>query len=738
MKPDVPPPAVTLRKRTGLPRRVKTPTMLQMEAADCGAASLGVILAHFGRYVSLATLREACGVSRDGSKASNLLKAARDQGLLAKGLKLDLEPLRQIKPPFIVFWNFNHFLVVEGFSRREVHLNDPARGRRKVTWDEFAAAYTGVTLTFEPGPQFQRADDRVSIYAALWPRLSGSRAALAYIILVGLLLVIPGLVIPGLSRIFLDEILIGGARDWLFPLLLAMGLSLLLRGALTALYRQYLGRLEAKLALSVTSQFLWHMLRLPVSFYSVRNPGDLLDRMQANEELAVLLSGDIAEAAIQLIVIVFYAALLCAHDRALFGIALATALITVATLRLLGQARVEQSLRLQQDRGKLYGTSVQGIQQIESIKAGGAENDLFVRLAGYQTKVTNGEQELAASNALLAALLPLISTLSHASLLGVGALHLMEGRLSMGELVAVQSLMASFLAPLRQLAQLSSTVQLVQGTLRRLDDVLQHPQDPGLPTAERSSAELASPLSGRTRLTGAIELRSIRFGYSRLAAPLIDDFSLTLRPGSRVALVGGSGSGKSTVAKLVAGLLQPWSGEIRFDGELRPDIPRALLRHSLAVVDQDIFLFEGSIRENITMWDASIPDPHVVVAAKDARIHEDISQRDRGYDSSVEEGGRNFSGGQRQRLEIARALVQNPSILILDEATSALDPLTEQQIDHSLRLRGCTCIIVAHRLSTIRDCEEILVLERGRIVERGTHDELLQRGGAYAQLIQSA
>lgn len=720
------------------PRRVKTETLLQMEAADCGAASLGIILGYFGRYAPLSQLREACGVSRDGSKASNLLKAGREFGLLAKGLKLDLEPLRQTKPPFIVFWNFNHFLVVEGVSRRHVYLNDPAQGRRKVSWDAFEKSYTGVTLTFEPGPQFRRADDRISLYAALWPRLSGSRKALSYVIVVGLLMVVPGLLIPGLSRIFLDEILIGGSRDWLIPLLGAMGLTLLLRGALTALYRTYLGRIEAKLALSWASQFLWHMLRLPTTFYSVRNPGDLLDRAQANEELAVLLSGDLAQSAIQLVVIVFFAALLFAYDRTLFGIAILTAVVTVPALRWLGEQRVEQSLRLQQDRGKLYGISVQGVQQIESIKANGSENNFFVRLAGYQTKVTNAEQELAVSSELLGALLPLVSALSHSAILGVGALHVMEGRLSMGELIAVQSLTASFLAPLQQLAHLVSTVQLVQGTLRRLDDVLQHPQDPGLPREGRTSAALDSPLSGRTRLTGTIELRSICFGYSRLAPPLIENFNLTLRPGRRVALVGGSGSGKSTVAKLVAGLLQPWSGEIRFDGELRPDIPRALLKNSLAVVDQDIFLFEGSIRENITMWDASIPEPQVVVATKDALIHDEISQRERGYDSPVEEGGRNFSGGQRQRLEIARALVLNPSILVLDEATSALDPLTEQKIDHNLRWRGCTCIIVAHRLSTIRDCEEILVLERGKIVERGSHEDLLRQGGAYARLIHSA
>lgn len=720
------------------PRRVRTPTLLQMEAADCGAASLGIILGYFGRFVPLSELRESCGVSRDGSKASNLVRAAQQYGLISKGLKLNLEEVQQTAAPFVIFWKFNHFLVVEGFTPKWVFLNDPARGRYRVSHQEFDRAYTGVTLTFRPGPQFQSADARVSIYSALWPRLAGSLQALVYVILIGLFLVIPGLVIPSLGRIFVDEILIGSAHDWLMPLLLAMGLTLMLRGALVALQRHYLARLETKLALAGASRFLWHLLRLPATFFGVRHDGDLSSRVDSNEELARLLSFDLAENAINLIVIIFYAALIFSYDRLLCAVATGTALLNFALLHLLGRQRGDQNLRLQQDSGKLYGIGVSGIQLIESLKASGAENDFFARMAGYQTKVINAEQVLAGSNAFFLALVPLLSALNGAAILGIGALRVMDGRLSMGELIAVQSLMAGFLAPIGGLVGLASTLQIVKGTLRRLEDVLLHPEDVGLPLTGKQAAEDSPRLQHRVRLTGAIELRELTFGYSRLSAPLVENFSLTLRPGSRVALVGGSGSGKSTVAKLVSGLLHPWTGSIRFDGELRQEIPRMLLRTSLSVVDQDIFLFEGTIRENITMWDASIPEQQIVAAAKDAMIHDEISQRERGYEGLVEEGGRNFSGGQRQRLELARALVLNPSIVILDEGTSALDPVTELLVDRNLRRRGCTCLIVAHRLSSIRDCEEILVMDGGKVIERGTHEHLIQRNGPYAQLLRTA
>jgi len=432
--------------------------------------------------------------------------------------------------------------------------------------------------------------------------------------------------------------------------------------------------------------------------------------------------------------IAFYAALIFSYDRALCAIGVFTALLNFLALRYVGRHRVDQNQRLQQDSGKLFGTGVAGIQLIESLKAGGLENDFFSRMSGYQTKVTNAEQQVATANQLLQALPPLLSALNAAAIIGIGAVRVMDGRLSMGELIAVQSLMGSFLGPVNGLIGLFGTAQHLQGTLRRLEDVLQHPTDPLFSSAAKGHDLPA----GQMRLSGAIELRNLTFGYSKLAPPLIENFSLTLRPGSRVALVGGSGSGKSTVAKLVSGLFQPWSGEIRFDGVPREEVPRTMLQASVAMVDQDIFLFEGSIHDNITMWDATVPEAQIVSSAKDALIHDEISQRERGYDAVVEEGGKNFSGGQRQRLELARALAVNPSILILDEGTSALDPVTEMLVDRNLRRRGCTCLIIAHRLSTIRDCDEILVLDRGKVVERGTHEQLCQNNGHYAQLIHSA
>lgn len=721
-------------KRPKRGKRVRTPIMLQMEAADCGATSLGIILGYYGRYVPLEELRGACGVSRDGSKASNIIKAAKGYGLTAKGFKYELEKLYAAPTPVIVFWNFNHFLVVEGFGKYWVYLNDPAAGRRRVSYEEFDKSYTGVTLTFSPGPEFQRIDTRRSLYATLAPRLRGSQLALIYVTLVGLALVAPGLLIPSFSRIFVDEILIGGARDWLPSLLLAMGLTALLRGGLVALRRRYLGRLETKLALAGASRFLWHLLRLPVSFFSVRQSGDLGQRVASNDELSRLLSGELAENAINALMVIFYAALIFSYDPVLCGIAVVTALLNVVALRWVGRYREEQSLRLQQDRGKLYGTGVAGIQIIESLKAGGLENDFFARMAGYQTKVTNAEQDVAVSDEALQALPQLLASLTFVAVMGIGGMRVMDGRLSMGELIAAQSLTASFLQPVGGLLGLASTIQQVRGALRRIEDVLSTALDP---LAAAAPVAPALP-SVRTRLTGAIELRQLTFGYSRLEPPLIEGLNLSVRPGGRIALVGGSGSGKSTVAKLATGLYQPWSGEILFDGVPMKDIPRPLLQSSLAMVDQDIFLFDGSVRDNITMWDATIPEHQLVSSAQDATIHDEISQRESGYDTRVEEGGKNWSGGQRQRLELARALAGNPSLVILDEGTSALDPLTEVQVDRNLRRRGCTCLIIAHRLSTIRDCDEILVLSRGKVVERGTHEELMQRNGHYAQLIQNA
>ncbi len=714
------------------PKAVRSPTVLQMEAVECGAAALAIVLAHYGRWVPLEELRIACGVSRDGSKASNMVKAAREYGLEAKGFKREPQTLRSIQLPAILHWNFNHFLVLDGFHKGRVRLNDPAVGPREVTEEELDQAFTGVVMTFKPGPAFERRGEPPKLIPALRRRLTGSRAALLFVLLAGLGLVIPGLAVPVFSKLFVDGVLLEGHVEWLRPLLLAMGFTAAALGLLTWLQQTYLLRLETRLAVGASSLFFWHVLRLPTEFFSQRYAGDISARVGINDRVAQLLSRDLATNTLGALLVVFYAMVLFRTDPVLTLVGVAIASLNVAALRFVSRKRVDGNRRLQQDQGKMMGTALGGLQTIETLKATGSETDLFVRWSGYQAKVVNARQELERYTQILDAVPPLLGAVNTALILGIGGLRVMNGSLTLGGLVAFQLLMISFMTPINRLVSLGGRLQMVEGDMNRLDDVLRYRID--------ENAGLAAepvPEGEPVKLTGHLELRDVAFGYSRLDPPLIEGLSLTLKPGMRIALVGGSGSGKSTIARLVTGLYRPWSGEIHFDGRSRGEIPPKVLSNSLATVDQSVFLFEGSVRDNLTLWDTTIPLPEVVAAARDACIHEEVAARPGGYDSPVEEGGANWSGGQRQRLEIARALVGRPTILVLDEATSALDPITEKLIDEALRRRGCACLIVAHRLSTIRDADEILVLEKGKVVQRGTHDELKAVEGPYARLISA-
>ena len=712
-------------------KRVRTPTLLQMEAVECGAAALGIVLAHFGKWVPLTELRRACGVSRDGSQASYILQAARGYGMEAAAYATDLGDIAEIPCPYIVFWNFNHFLVVEGIDKKRdrVFLNDPACGPRTVTFQEFSESYTGILLDLQPGEDFEEGGEKPDVRAALYRRLKGSVGALLFCVLLGLLLVIPGLAVPAFSQIFVDNVLIQRMDGWLRPLFLGMVLTALLRGALTIWQLKFLRELKVKLSVVMSSHFMWLVLRLPISFYAQRYSGEVSSRVEINDQVASVLSGRLATTIIDLFMIVFYAAAMYFYDFSLATIGIVCASVNLLALQWISRARVDANKRLQREYGNVYGLSIAGLHGIETLKASGLESDFFSRWAGTYAKAVNAQQQLGLGNQALGVLPSFLTMLTSALVLMIGGYRVTTGQFSIGMLVAFQSLMQSFMQPMNGLLGLGSTIQELHGGLNRLDDVLLENEDPSA-NENRKSVD-----TGILHLRGEVELRNVTFGYSKVAPPLIENLSLTLRPGQRVAFVGPSGSGKSTIAKLLCGLYEPWSGEIFFDG-LRPgEIPRPVLTTSLALVEQEIFLFEGSVRENLVLWSTEVPHDELVQACEDACIHADIQSLPGGYEAQLEEGARNLSGGQRQRLEIARALVNNPSVLVMDEATSALDAETEEMVDRNIRRRGCTCIMIAHRLSTIRDCDEILVLQAGKVVERGSHDELLARQGAYADLI---
>ncbi len=718
------------KKATGI-SRVKTPTVLQMEAMECGAASLGIVLAHFGKYVPLEKLRVDCGVSRNGSTASNLTKAARNYGLEVKAYKKEPSQLRSLPVPMIVFWNFYHFLVVEGFGKNKVYLNDPASGPRVVDEKTFDDAFTGVVMTFRPGPDFQPGGEKPRFFPILLKWLKGYQSNLLFLFLVGLVLIIPGLAIPIFSKIFVDQILIKNTESWIMPLLVGLTLTAVLRALLAWMQQHSLIRFEMSISLKNASKFMWHVLHLPMSFHTQRPAGDITMRVSINDQVAALLTGQLGNTMLNILVIVFYAALMFYFSITLALVAIAISLVNILALRFISRKRVDSNQKLMQDNGKLFGLSSAGLQMIESLKSTASESDFFSKWAGYQAKLLNIQQKLGILTQSLQVIPVFLTMLSTLIILFLGSGYIMDGIMTVGTFVAFQSVMASFNQPIVSLVNLGSSLQDVQGGLKRIEDIYNYPAT----TPDITSGEPVK-VNKMVKLKGYIELKNVTFGYSPLEAPLIINFSLNLKPGSRVAIVGRTGCGKSTLANLVSGLYDPWEGEILLDGKRRDEIPNATLHNSISMVDQNLFLFEGNVKDNICFWDQTIANKDIIQAAKEACIHEDIAARPGAYESHVEENGKNFSGGQRQRIEIARAFAAKPSILILDEATSALDAMTEQMIDINIRKMGCTCLIIAHRLSTIRDCDEIIVMNQGRIVQRGTHQELMSMTGLYKELIK--
>ena len=712
--------------------RRKVPVVLQMETTECGAACLAMVLAHYGRWVPLEELRIRCGVSRDGSKAVNMLRAAREYGLVARGFRREPKMIFDLPFPMIVFWRFRHFLVVEGARGDHVYVVDPSEGPRRMSAAEFDEGFTGVCLAFAPGPEFRRGGARPSVLGGLISRLGATGWPLLLVTLATLTLVIPGLAIPTLSKVFIDDVLIPRSDSMLTGLLVALGVAAVVNGLLVWLQQSCLARMETKLSLVTTSHFFWHVMTLPMTFFDQRHAGDIASRIAANDKVAAIISGELATNVVNMLTMVVYAGVMLSYDVQLTMVVFTAVALNLAALRLVSRARDDGSRRMLKEQGKVAGTSVAGLHMIEALKASGTEGDLFARWAGMKSNALDAQHELGRLTNLLSVVPPLISSLTTVAILAVGGLRIVEGALTIGGLIAFQLLARSFTQQIEGLVRFGAHLQTVKGDIARLDDVLNSVPD------KRSARALSDPEVQKLPIPrGFVIMKGVTFGYNAQEPPLIENMNLVVRPGQRVAIVGGSGSGKSTLAKLIAGLLTPWSGTVGIDGRPVTEIPPAQFCGLVSYVDQDVVLFEGTVRDNVTLGNPVISELDLTLALRDAAIHDTITSRPGKYDAPVEENGRNFSGGQRQRLEIARALASDPVVLVLDEATAALDPVTEVAIDSQIRQRGCTCVVVAHRLSTIRDADEIIVLGGGRILQRGSHDQLMREDGVYRDLISS-
>lgn len=706
----------------------KVPVVMQLEALECGAASLCMVLAYYNKWIPLEQVREDCGVSRDGSNARNVIKAARFYGLDAKGYRYEPEALKANgKFPCIIHWNFNHFVVLDGFKGGKAYLNDPAKGNYSVSMETFDESFTGICIQFEPTEEFTPSGKPKSMLAFAARRLKGSGKAIVFTMLVGIVAALMGFIQPAFSRVFLDHLLSGTDPSWIRPFLIILGIFSAIQILMSGLEAIYSLRITGKMAAVGNATYMWKVFKMPMKFFSQRMAGDIQGRQVSNANIANTLISSFAPLLLNTVMIVFYFVVMLRYSGLLTLIGLSSLIINALVSRYISKKRVNITRVSMRDAAKLSATTVSGIEMMETIKASGAENGFFKKWSGYQASVNSQQVKYLKINQYLGMIPEFISTLADNAVLFLGVWLTMRGEFTVGMIMAFQGFLQSFMTPAMTLISAGQTLQEMRTQMERVDDVMEYPEDAVFYEGE--------DYIGSQKLSGNVEIRNLTFGYSPLAEPLIKDFNMTLSPGKSVAIVGASGCGKSTMSKLISGLYQPWSGEILFDGKTMNMIPKNIFRGSVAVVDQDVILFEDTIANNIKMWDESIEDFEMILAARDAQIHNDIMNRPKGYQHKLIEGGKDFSGGQRQRIEIARTLAQDPTIIIMDEATSALDAKTEYEVVKAIQNRGITCIVIAHRLSTIRSCDEIIVMEHGDIMDRGTHKELMENSKIYRDLV---
>ena len=705
-----------------------TPVIMQLEALECGAASLAMLMAYYGKWVPLEQVRVDCGVSRNGSNAKNILKAAEKYGFKTRGFAYNIEKLKaEGKFPAIIHWGGAHFVVLNGFKGNHAIVNDPAKGLVKYDLETFDELFTGIYLEITPSEEFFPSGERKSILDFAKRRLKGAAGLIAFFSVITILFYIFGIINPTMSQAFVDRILSGSQHDWLNTFFIIVTGVALAQVIVTAVQSYYAYKIRGELDLHGSTTYMWRVLRLPIEFFSQRMVGDLQSRQAENAVIAETLVGVFAPLFFNTIMIIVYTVIMLKKSLILTVVGVVTVVLNAFISQYVSKVRVNISRVNSRDNAKLTAMTSKGIEMIETIKSNGAEASYFDSWSEVQDDVTRGKMKMIRTNQFLGLLPSFLLIIANYSVLILGVYFTMHGEFTIGAILGFQGILTAFMNPAMTIINSGQTLQEMRTSMERVDDVMEYPLDPNV-TRDVHTDEYA-------KIKGDIVLKNVTFGYSRLEEPILIDFNLEIKQGQKVAIVGSTGSGKSTLSKLISGLYSPWSGEITFDGKKIEEMDHEIFTSSVAVVDQDITMFEDTIMNNIKMWDESIEDFEVIMACKDARIHDHIMTREGAYNALVLEGGRNFSGGEKQRLEIARSLAIDPSIIILDEATSALDAKTEYEVVEDIKARGITSIVIAHRLSTIRDADIIVVLDEGRIVEQGAHEDLMKLQGAYYDLV---